>query len=114
MCIRDRLCTWRAEVAFGYDMASGAGRELGVGLQRNYSSAGPFEICGTADAVGIERDSNGRVVRLVIVDWKSYRRVTRASANAQLHVAALALSRAHDADAVECVIHYEARPMDVA
>jgi hypothetical protein len=101
--------TWRAEVKFALDLATGHGRELGTGTDRDYSSAGPFEVCGTADAVGTAEG------RLVVVDWKGHDpNVSRASVNAQLHVAALALSRALDLDEATVAIHHEVRGLDVA
>lgn len=45
-----------AEVAFAYDPETGVGRELGKGLQRNYSHAKPNEIPGTSDLVTVEPD----------------------------------------------------------
>ncbi|HNU82337.1 MAG TPA: DUF2800 domain-containing protein [Thermoanaerobaculia bacterium] len=42
---------YRQEVAFAYDLETGAARELGAGLQRDYSSRTPSEIVGTADVV---------------------------------------------------------------
>jgi len=100
--------TWRAEVKFAYDLSTGKGRELGQGNDRDYSAAGPFELVGTADVVGIGPD------KIVIVDWKSFKEVPRATVNMQLHIAALALSRAHCRIEAEVAIHYENRPMDVA
>lgn len=105
--------TWLAEVAFAFDYAAGTGRILGIGLKRDYSSARPTEICGTADVVGVSGDP-GKVDRLVVLDWKSFEEVERAAVNAQLHIAALALSREYGVDAAEVAIHYEARAMDVA
>jgi hypothetical protein len=45
--------SWRAEVKFAYDLSTGRGRELGQGSDRDYSGAGPLELTGTADVVGI-------------------------------------------------------------
>ena len=98
--------TWRSEVKFAFDLSTGKGRELGQGSDRDYSAAGPFEIVGTADVVGMCAG------RLVVVDWKSFAEVPRAAVNAQLHIAALALTRAHGLNAADVAIHYEARPMD--
>ena len=101
--------TWRAEVKLAYDIATGVGRELGQGTDRDYSDASPFEICGTADAVGMGPG------KIVVVDFKSFDpNVTRPQQNAQLHIAALALSRAHGIDDVEVAIHHEVRPFEVA
>lgn len=100
--------SWRSEVKFAYDVASGTGRELGVGSDRDYSDARPFEICGTADAVGISSSY------LVIVDKKGFdRSVSRASVNAQVHIAALALSKCLGRDSATVAIDHELRPLDV-
>jgi hypothetical protein len=101
---------WRAEVAFAFDMATGEGREVGAGIGRKYGSVGPFEIAGTADAVG-----RGPCDELVIVDWKSFDpTVPRAAVNGQLHTLALAASRAYGVDECEVAIHHEVRSLDVA
>ncbi len=102
--------TWRAEVAFAIDVATGIGREIGSGLERNYQTLGPFEIAGTADTVG-----RGPCDELVIVDWKSFDpSVPRAAVNAQLHTLALAAGRAYGREDVEVAIHHEVRALDVA
>jgi uncharacterized protein DUF2800 len=100
---------WRAEVAFAIDLATGIGREVGIGIDRAYDPRSPLEVFGTADAVGRLDD------RLVIVDRKSFDpRVPRAAVNAQLHTLALAATRAYGLDACEVAIRHEARPLDVA
>lgn len=101
--------SWRAEVAFAIDLATGTGREVGSRIDRAYGSGAPLEVFGTADAVGRLGD------RLVIVDRKSFDpRVPRAAVNAQLHTLALAATRAYGLDACEVAIRHEARPLDVA
>ncbi len=101
--------TWRAEVAFAYDLATGKGRELGVGLGRDYGEMGPLEICGTADAVG--RGPNGE---LAIADRKSFDpRVKHAAHNAQLATLALAATRTLGLDECEVGIFHEVRKPDV-
>jgi hypothetical protein len=101
--------TWRAEVKFAYDIVTGDGRELGVGNDRDYSTAHPTEVCGTADVVGL----SDRLI--VIVDRKGFDpSVSRAAQNAQVHLAALAFSRAHGIDDAHVAIHHEVRPLDVA
>jgi hypothetical protein len=100
---------WRAEVAFAFDVATGIGREIGSGLDRNYN-AGPFEIAGTADVVG-----RGPCDELVIVDWKSYDPgVPRAAVNGQLHTLGLAACRTYGRNSAEVAIHHEVRALDVA
>lgn len=89
---------WRSEVKFAYDVSTGEGREIGRGSDRNYGSSRPFEICGTADAVGRLGD------KLVIVDWKSYDSVTAAEANPQLKLLALAAARAYGVTQAQVVI----------
>lgn len=102
---------WSAEVAFAVDVRTGRGRELGVGIFRNYSGVTEDEIAGTADVVGFAPDRS----LLVIVDKKSYDPlVDRAEVNAQVHVAALALCSAYGIDAAEVAIDHELRPFDVA
>lgn len=101
---------WRAEVAFAIDLATGIGRELGVGLGRGYGAMGMFEIPGTADLVG--RGPNGE---LVVVDRKSYDpNVPRAAINAQLHTLALAACRALGESTCDVAIWHEVRPLDVS
>ncbi len=100
--------TWRAEVRFAFCLATGVGRELPGDGHRDYSQAGALEICGTADAVGRLGDL------LIVVDFKSHDpNVQRAHVNAQVHIAALALSRAYKLDDAEVAIHHEVRPLDV-
>ena len=102
--------TWRAEIAFAIDLATGVGREIGSQLQRAYGNIGPLEVVGTADAVG--RGPNGE---LAIVDKKRFDpNVKRAAKNAQLHTLALAACRAYGVDSCEVAIQHEARPFDVA
>lgn len=101
--------TWRAEVKFAFDLSTGNGRELQGHAHRDYSKANPLEICGTADAVGLLPG------RLIVVDFKSFDpNVPRAAVNAQVHIAALALCRAHGIDDADVAIHHEARALDVA
>jgi hypothetical protein len=102
--------TWRAEVKFAIDVATGEGREITAPGKRNYADVGPFEVAGTADVVGTKEGAP-----LVIGDRKSFDpNVPRAQVNAQLHIAALALGRAWKHDTAEVFIHHEARPLDVA
>lgn len=101
--------TWRAEVAFAFDVSTGEGWEIGAGIGRGYGDLGPFCVAGTADAVG--RGPNGE---LVIPDRKSFDpNVSRAAVNGQLATLALAASRAYDVDEVEVAIFHEARRPDI-
>ncbi len=103
--------TWRSEVAYAIDVATGKGRVLGVRIQRNYEAfdLGPFEITGTADLEG--RGPSGE---LAIVDRKSYDpNVSRAAVNGQVHTLALAASRAFGVDDADVAIWHEVRPLDV-
>jgi hypothetical protein len=102
--------TWRAEVAFAFDVSTGEGWEIGQGIKRDYGDLGPFVIVGTADAVG--RGPNGE---LVIPDRKSFDpNVSRAAINGQLATLALAASRAYGVDEAEVAIFHEARRPDIA
>lgn len=102
--------TWRAEVAYAYDVATGVGRELGVGIGRGYEAfnLSPYEVTGTADVVGLSPDA------LVIVDKKGYEEVKPAAVNPQVRFLALAAARAYKRDAAEVAIRPEVGPMDVA
>lgn len=102
--------TWRAEVAFAYDVATGRGWEIGEGIARGYGDLGAFVIPGTADIVG-----RGPAGELVIVDVKSFDpSVPRAKNNPQLKTLALAASRAYGVDQADVAIDHQMRPFDVA
>lgn len=102
--------TWRAEVKFAINVATGVGRELTAPGKRNYSEADALDVCGTADVVGTKYGAP-----LVIGDRKSFDpSIPRAQVNAQLHIAALALGRAWGEADREVFIHHETRPLDVA
>jgi len=101
--------TWRAEVAFAFDVSSGKGWEIGAGIGRGYGDLGPFCVAGTADAVG--RGPNGE---LAIPDRKSFDpNVSQAAFNGQLATLALAASRAYGVDEVSVAIFHEARRPDI-
>ena len=102
--------TWRAEVAFAYDVATGEARELGQGIGRDYKrfNLTPFEVVGTADAVGL----GGGL--LVVHDKKSFDDVTRAADNPQLGFLALAAARVYRPSRIEVAISHELRALDVA
>jgi hypothetical protein len=81
-----------AEVAFAYDVETGHSRELGRGLERNYSGVRATELPGTADLVGLIPDGQG----LFLGDWKTGRvAVSSALKSWQLRALALAACRAY-------------------
>lgn len=92
----------RAEVAVAYDVATGAGRELGVGIGRGYAGAGcaPFEIPGTIDVLVLAPG------RALVIDWKGVEEVDDPDTNEQTTLYALAVARAHGLDEVTVVIAY--------
>jgi hypothetical protein len=100
--------TWRAEVAYAYDVRTRTGRELGQAIGRRYDLR-PGEVPGTADAVG--RGPNGE---LVIVDKKSYADVSPAADNAQVHFLAMAAMSAYGVRHAEVAINHKLRGLDVA
>lgn len=104
-----RGATWRTQVRYAFDIDTGVGRELPAGEHRDYSMVREREICGTADVVG-------RRGELVIVgDVKSNDpNVPRAAVNAQVHIGALALSRAYGLVDAHVFIDHLLRPFDVA
>lgn len=82
-----------AEVAFAVDAATGQARELGRGVDRDYSDMRPFEIPGTADAVAVSMDA------VFVPDWKTgWSEVQPPSRNRQLRFLALAAARTYDRD----------------
>lgn len=112
--------TWRAEVAFAYDVSTGEGRELGQGIGRAYAHPGglealgitplgPFEAAGAADVVG-----RGPLGELVVVDKKSFDDVTRASANPQVRFLGLCAARAYDVNRCDVALTHEVRALDRA
>lgn len=87
---------WAQEVSFAFDVATGKARVIGHGLSREeaYSDAGPTEITGTADSVGISADG----LTVLLTDYKTgLGDVTPAARNAQLRFLSLAASRAYGA-----------------
>lgn len=79
-----------SEVAFAWDWETGKARELGRGLERDYSDCGPTEIAGTIDALGVSE-------RLYIGDYKGPGYVS-AKDNAQLLFAAMCASKVYGID----------------
>lgn len=95
---------YRQEVAFAYDLETGAARELGAGLQRDYSARTPSEVVGTADVA--HRD------QVEVIDWKCDAFESTCpppKKNPQLLFLALALARVRGADsAVVRIVHIKA------
>ena len=89
------LVGWSAEVAYAYDPQTGEARELGSGLQRDYSGAKAGEMAMTMDARNM---SDGAL----IIDWKTGKQANaeRAKDHGQGKLLALAVARAHGLDAV--------------
>lgn len=100
--------TWRAEVAYVYDIAADTSRYVGCGVGRDYGTLGPFEVPGTIDAEG--RD-NGQ---LVVVDRKGFERQEPAERHRQVRFLALAAARHQPAERITVAIRPEIGPMDVA
>ncbi|TXH57056.1 MAG: DUF2800 domain-containing protein [Desulfurellales bacterium] len=97
------------EQALAYDVASDRGYVLHVD-ERDYAAAqpGPFWICGTADVVGVlDADT------VVVIDWKGWASVERASENKQALLYGLAYARFVAASRVLVVIAYVNDDMDV-
>lgn len=81
----------KSEVAFAYDWHTGNARLLDCDGHRDYSSVSENEIPGTIDVVGVSDDS------IYVGDFKGFLDV-EAKDNAQLLIAALALSKVYDKD----------------
>jgi hypothetical protein len=86
---------YAAEVAFAWDPMTGAAREIGRGLDRDYSGATPGEtIVGTADVIALVGDD-----AVGVFDWKSeHDEVPPPEKNLQLRFYALAAARAYGRD----------------
>ena len=83
--------TCAAEVAFAFDVETGAGRELGRGLGRDYQGLADTEIPSTADVVALEGSD-----AVAIYDYKTgWGRQPRAAESWQLRFLALAACRAY-------------------
>lgn len=82
---------WVAEVAFALDVETGAARELGRGIDRQYAAAGlrPTEIPGSIDLLALSVDGDA----VIVTDYKTgWARVTTAQENLQLLFAAVCAS----------------------
>lgn len=104
--------SWRAEVAFAIDVATGEARELGASIDRQYHKfqLSAFEVPGTCDAIGFSPDGT----HMVISDRKSFDDVTAAALNPQLRMLALAASRVYKPARTEVAIKHEIKGLDVA
>jgi hypothetical protein len=106
--LADAADTARAEVKLAYNVATGEGRILGQGSDRDYEDLGPFWMYGTADVLAFDFDS------VYVVDKKLWQAVTPAARNMQLGFLALAAARAlNKSDAVVALI-YETERVDKA
>ena len=102
--------TWRSEIAFSIDLATGEAKEVGERIGRAYPEAGPFTVFGTADLVG-----RGPAGELVICDRKSFDpNISRSHVNGQLHTLALLACKAYDVLGCEVAIWHELRALDVS
>jgi len=82
---------YAAEVAFAWSPITGAARELGRGLERDYSAAAEGEMVGTADVIALLGDDG-----VLVADWKGeHAHVTAPARNPQLRWLALAACRAY-------------------
>ena len=88
----------RAEVAYAWDYETGAVRELGVDIGRDYSIA-PTEIAGTADIVHVGD-------RVLIADWKTGMKPPRAQGNGQLMFLAMCATRLASVDSARLEIRH--------
>lgn len=93
-----------SEVKLAYDVATRRARIIGAGRGRAYGPLGPFEIAGSVDALGLEKE------RAVVLDWKTGALdVDPAARNHQLWGYALAASRAFGRDEALVRIVYTAQ-----
>jgi hypothetical protein len=91
-----------AEVAFAFDLDTGEARELGRGLDRDYTGRKPTEIVGTIDRFGFIGDAG-----LYVGDYKGRAHNRPPSEDPQFLAAALAASRIHrDREWVEIEVLY--------
>ena len=88
----------RAEVAYAWDYETGAVRELGVDIGRDYALAAT-EIAGTADIVHVGE-------RVLVADWKTGMKPPRAAGNGQLMFLALCATRLANVDTARLEIRH--------
>lgn len=91
------------ERAFIVNVRDNTVRDLGESIGRNYGAFDPTcEVPTTLDLVFRRRDTG----RVVILDWKSRKRVTRAASNWQVKVQVLAVTSWMDLPEVDAGICY--------
>jgi PD-(D/E)XK nuclease superfamily len=95
----NRRTGWRTEVPFAYHVQQGTARELPKSHHRDYSAAGPAEICGTADLVYMSRDDAGPFACCDDFKWSGFHGDAQ-KAQAQLGGLALCVARAWGVDRV--------------
>lgn len=94
-----------AEVALAYDWAKDTARELGRGIERDYSGLGSTEIAMTIDVLGLQATAEFGGDVVFVADYKMGRLAVPAPAeNGQVMLGALAAARLYGADAAELEI----------
>lgn len=84
---------YAAEVAYALNWRTGAARELGRDLERDYSDVGPDELAGTCDVEGVTDDS------VVLLDFKgAHARLPLASDSMQMLALAVSAARIRQRD----------------
>lgn len=102
---------WRAEVAFGLDIATGEAREVGQGIGRAYPTPrGPYERFGTSDAITLSPSGH----HLVVVDKKGFEAVTASGRNPQLRFLARAAATVYRPARVTVAIAHELSGIDAS
>lgn len=99
-----RRIGWRPEVAFAYSPTTDTAKELVQKHHRDYSGAAPGDIAMQVDLVTFGTDGTGPYAE--VIDWKSGRKQTASEDNAQVGVAALAISRCFGLDRVRVRLVY--------
>jgi hypothetical protein len=89
------------EVALALDLETGAGRELGRGLERDYSTASPTELVGTIDRLGFIGEDG-----LYVGDYKGRSHRCAPEKDPQFLAAALAAARAYGRNWAEIEVVY--------
>lgn len=96
--------SWAAEVAYGWHLGTGAGREVGRNVGRGYPTQ-PGELYGTADLVALSADSQ----TALIIDVKTgHGWMPSASESAQLRFLAMAACATYGCSQAE-VAHLHVR-----
>lgn len=95
---------WEPEVAFRYSPVGDEASRLTQTSHRDYSGAKPGDVAMQVDVASFDEDAVGTYAEAI--DWKSGRRQAVSEDNAQLGVAALALSRCYGVDRVRVRLVY--------